>query len=155
MADRRTRLIAEIYKKTPRDYRTRTHGTHNVMLGESFGFALVPLESLSMEQLERVSRRPRSRDPSSRGNGDRGTRSRQPVKLRPEPITWRTDDLTIGSVETILGRDHVAKFFEDRSRKRAINAAVARARGAWDANDRERYAAYRSLARLLGRRYEE
>lgn len=78
-----------------------------------------------------------------------------PVTLRQEPITWRTDDLSIGRVETILGRNHVADFFEDRSRKRAINAAVARARGAWDANDRERYAAYRSLARLLGRRYEE
>jgi hypothetical protein len=82
-------------------------------------------------------------------------RALNPVKLTQSPITWRTDDLSIGRVENILGRDWVAGFFDDKDRERAIGHAISRARGAWDANEREHYAAYQSLARLLGRSYEE
>ncbi len=69
-------------------------------------------------------------------------------------ITWRTDDLTIGRVETMLGRDFVALFFDMPNREAAIASVVCRIRGSWDANDREAHAAYRSLARLLGRKEE-
>ncbi len=71
-----------------------------------------------------------------------------------KPITWRTDDLSIGRVETILGKDFVAAFFAADDRESAIGRSVGRAYGAWQANERESYAAFRSLARLLGRKEE-
>lgn len=74
-----------------------------------------------------------------------------PVRLAAPEITWRTDDLTIGQVESMLGRDFVARFFNMPNREAAIASVVGRIRGTWDANDREAHAAYRSLARLLGR----
>lgn len=74
-----------------------------------------------------------------------------PVNLAVVPITWLTDDLTIGRVESMLGADFVAGFFADPDRKHAIAVAVSRACGAFDACEREYCAAYRSLARLLGR----
>lgn len=64
----RARLIRAIYKKTPRDYRTRTGGTHNIMQGERSGGGLVALEKLSTERLRELvsSRDPRRRRKSSR-----------------------------------------------------------------------------------------
>jgi hypothetical protein len=65
-----------------------------------------------------------------------------------DPITWRTTDLSRARVEYILGRDWVAKFFA-MPRAKAIAAARSRGHGAWEANEREYHAAYRSLERLL------
>jgi hypothetical protein len=73
-----------------------------------------------------------------------------PVRLATQKITWRTEDLSIGRVESILGSALVASFFKG-PRAASITKAVSLAHGAWSANERERYAAYRSLARLLGR----
>lgn len=81
----------------------------------------------------RDARRPRvgSRDPA------RGAR-----------IDWHTSDLSRQRVEGILGKEWVARFF-DLPKKDAIARAQVRARGAWNANEREHQAAYLSLARLL------
>lgn len=63
-------------------------------------------------------------------------------------ITWRTTDLSLARIERILGRDYVEGILR-LSPSAALARAQTRAAGAWDANDRERYAAYRSLERHL------
>lgn len=92
------------------------------------------------------------KDPTAWRNSPEGVNNakQNPVKLAAVEITWRTENLNIGRVEGILGSDIVAAFFKG-PRDAAITKAVCKANGAWDANNRELYAAYRSLARLLGR----
>lgn len=70
------------------------------------------------------------------------------VKLATPAITWRSDDLSIGRVETILGRETVEQIFA-MPKEAAVARAVCRGRGAFDACERERYAAYRSLVTML------
>lgn len=53
----RSRLIRAIYRATPRDYRTRTGGTHNVMRLERGRTALVTLEKLPTTELRAWGRR--------------------------------------------------------------------------------------------------
>ena len=62
-------------------------------------------------------------------------------------ITWTTTDLSRARIDHILGADFVADFI---ARPGAKGAAQCRARGAWEANERETHATYRSLAKLLG-----
>jgi hypothetical protein len=57
-------------------------------------------------------------------------------------ITWNTEDLTLSQIKEILGEEHVSWIL---TKKDAIAHARCRAMGWWYANDRERYAAYRSL----------
>jgi len=63
-------------------------------------------------------------------------------------ITWNTTDLSPETIDRILGVGTVASA-------RAMGTAIAvrhcecRAAGWWDANEREYYAAWRSLARIV------
>lgn len=68
--------------------------------------------------------------------------------IAAQEITWRSDDLPLATVESILGKDHVAMIFA-MPKKQAIAFAVSRGHGAFDACDRERYAAYRSIVTML------
>jgi hypothetical protein len=61
-------------------------------------------------------------------------------------ITWTTTDLTANEIETLLGKDHVAWI---KRLERPADYCESRAYGWWQANERESYAAYRSLARLV------
>ncbi len=63
-------------------------------------------------------------------------------------ITWTTTDLSRARIAGILGSAWVAGI-EAKGREAAIVFCSGRARGAWDANERESHAAYRSLAALL------
>ncbi len=62
-------------------------------------------------------------------------------------ITWTTTDLTRAQVEDLLGSDCVARV---EAQPHAVVICGSRAHGAWQANERESYAAWRSLAVLLG-----
>jgi hypothetical protein len=61
-------------------------------------------------------------------------------------ITWNTTDLDMARIARILGPDHVAWI---KAQPSPAIVAGCRAVGAWDANNRELHAAYRSLQRLL------
>lgn len=66
-------------------------------------------------------------------------------------ITWQTTDLDLARIKGILGADYVDRLL------RLVPSYVAsharcRATGAWMANEREHYAAYRSLARIVSER---
>lgn len=63
-----------------------------------------------------------------------------------ERLTWKTDDLSAEQVDYILGAGTVAKV---ATMTNGVGHAAARARGAWDANEREAHAAWRSLENLL------
>lgn len=63
-----------------------------------------------------------------------------------ERLTWKTDDLSAEQVDYILGAGTVAKV---ATMQNGVGHAAARARGAWDANEREAHAAWRSLENLL------
>lgn len=69
---------------------------------------------------------------------------------RPEnmpEITWQTSDLSLEACAYLLGTT-VDDLREVVSRPNFALRAEARAAGWWDANDREQYAAWRSLAKL-------
>ncbi len=69
-------------------------------------------------------------------------------------ITWSTQDLTLDEIGEVLGPEWVRVAFLQQDDLHIAHArAVCRAYGAWDANEREHYAAYRSLANLLSERW--
>lgn len=63
-------------------------------------------------------------------------------------ITWNTTDLPKDRIEGILGKDIVHKILA-LPKAQGVAHATSRAKGNWDANERESYAAYRSLAKLI------
>ena len=60
-------------------------------------------------------------------------------------ITWTTDDLGIDRINGILGASFVARLLAEHN---AAAFCSGRAYGAWQANEREYHAAYRSLAKI-------
>lgn len=56
-------------------------------------------------------------------------------------ITWQTTNLSQEEIESILGKDYVKTLSY-------INC-ITKAAGCWNANMREHYAAYNSLAKIL------
>lgn len=62
-----------------------------------------------------------------------------------DEITWGTDDLGLDRIKRILGGAYVDGILAAWN---AEGICAGRARGAWDANEREYHAAYRSLAKI-------
>lgn len=66
--------------------------------------------------------------------------------MNPADITWRTDDITMADIRRHWGDEFVDGILalhhaDEHCRSRAV--------GQWDANQREAYAFYRSLARHI------
>lgn len=63
-----------------------------------------------------------------------------------DAITWTTTDLTTEQIDEILGKGTVKKI---SGWANGSGFCAGRAASAWDANEREFFAAYRSLGALL------
>jgi len=62
-------------------------------------------------------------------------------------ITWTTTNLTAQQIDCILGAGTVARV---KAMPNAAGHCAGRAAGAWDANECEHFAAYRSLSKVVG-----
>lgn len=60
-------------------------------------------------------------------------------------IQW-TSILTMRQIENVLGKPWVMMLIEETEPAKLARFCECRSVGAWDACDKERYAAYRSLA---------
>lgn len=67
-------------------------------------------------------------------------------------ITWNTTDISMERIEARFGNDFVAGVLANPIR---FIVCRNRATGAWDANDREGYAFWRSLAERIREREAE
>lgn len=60
-------------------------------------------------------------------------------------ITWTTEDVSIDVIRAHLGESLLKGILMHHQ---AVSICLGRAAYAWDANDRETYAVYRTLARI-------
>jgi len=66
-------------------------------------------------------------------------------------ITWQTTDLPLERIQRFFGKEWVDDILS-MDKARAFGFCASRAAGAWNANERETYAMYRSLAHIVQER---